>query len=355
MSSVWLGKDQLLGRDVAVKQVISLEGMPEADAEAVRGKALHEGRVASKLAHRHAIAVYDVILDRGTPWLVMEYMPSRNVAQILHVTEHLDPIDAAQIGAQVASAAADAHEAGVIHRDIKPGNILIANTGRDAGLVKLTDFGIAQFKDEDDDGDLISGTPAYFAPEVARGAAPSEASDVYSLGSTIYTMVEGVPPFGMSEDVGALLDSVARARIRPPEQAGPLHDVLLSMLTPSPAKRPTMAQVRDELAVIAARATRSTPEHVLTGRISRPDGAPPVWALATPTAPRMRTGAFPRSYVPAPAPSAVAPATAPRRAPAPAPATTGVAASTSNERRWLIIAGVVALIAVLVIVLAVAL
>ncbi|MFT3899480.1 MAG: protein kinase [Gordonia sp. (in: high G+C Gram-positive bacteria)] len=356
MSSVWLAKDQLLGRDVAIKQIVTLEGMPEASADAVRAKALHEGRVASKLAHPNAIAVYDVAVDRGTPWLVMEYMPARNVAQVLHVVGRLEPSDAAQIGAQVAAAVTAAHDAGLIHRDIKPGNILIANTGRDAGRVKLTDFGIAQLKDEDgDDGDLVSGTPAYFAPEVARGAAPSDASDVYALGSTIYTMLEGTPPFGTSEDVAELLDAVARARIRPPENAGALEPVLLAMLTPSPAKRPTMAQARDELAQIAARATRSTPEQVLTGRIHRPDGAPPLWALATPTAPRMRTGAFPRSYVPAPPPTH-GPAVQQRPAPAavapqrPAPTD----APFWQRRPGLVVAGAIAaaLVLLLVVVLA---
>ncbi|WP_301546907.1 protein kinase [Gordonia sp. X0973] len=304
MGSVWSAKDELLGREVAVKRIVSLDDVPAENVADIRAKALHEGRIASKLAHDNAIAVHDVVLDDGTPWLVMEYVPSRSVAQILHTVGHLDPIEAAQIGAQIAAAMAVAHNAGIIHRDIKPGNILIASIGRDAGLVKLTDFGIAQHRaDHTDDSGLVSGTPAYFAPEVARGAPHSEASDVYTLGSTIYTMVEGQPPFGADdEDISALLDRVARAQIRPPSNAGLLQDELLAMLTPSPVRRPTMAQVRDRLALLVATANRTTPEHVLTGRISRPDGHTPLWALATPEPPRMKTGSFPRSYVPAPPP-----------------------------------------------------
>ncbi|GAA3045489.1 hypothetical protein GCM10010528_25960 [Gordonia defluvii] len=306
MGSVWLAKDELLNRDVAVKRIVALDDIPEANAEPIREKALREGRIAAKLTHHNAVAVDDVALDDGTPWLVMEYVPSRSVAQILHTVGTLGAVDAAQIGAQVAAAMTVAHESGIIHRDVKPGNILVASTGPDAGTVKLTDFGIAHLKDDDVhlDDELISGTPAYFAPEVARGAVPAEPSDVYSLGATIYTMVEGGPPFGADDDTTALLDKVARAQIRPPQQAGPVEDVLLAMLTPSPAKRPTMAQVRDQLAAVAATATRTTPDRVLAGKIRRADGAVPVWALATPQAPRMNTGSFRRSYVPAPPPSA---------------------------------------------------
>ncbi|GAB09113.1 putative serine/threonine protein kinase [Gordonia araii NBRC 100433] len=300
MGSVWLAKDQLLNRDVAVKRVVSLEGLAEDSAEAIRAKAMREGRIAAKLAHRNAIAVHDVALDGGTPWLVMEYLPSRSVAQILHTVGTLPPNEVAQIGAQIAAAMAEAHYAGVLHRDIKPGNILVASSGGDVGLVKLTDFGIADFKDDTHaTDDMVSGTPAYFAPEVARGAAASEASDVYSLGSTIYTMVEGKPPFGMDDDTTFLLDRVARARFDAPQQAGPLEPMLMAMLTPSPAKRPTMIAVRDQLAAIAAAQNRTTPDKILHGRISRPDGAVPVWALVTPRPPRLVTGSYQRSYAPA--------------------------------------------------------
>ncbi|WP_044506368.1 MULTISPECIES: serine/threonine-protein kinase [unclassified Gordonia (in: high G+C Gram-positive bacteria)] len=282
MGTVWLARDQLLDRDVAVKQVVSTEGLTEESADNVRQRAMREGRIAAKLSHRNAIAMHDVALDRGEPWLVMEYLPSRSVAQILHATQTLTPAEAAQIGAQVADAMVEAHAAGIVHRDIKPGNILIAEGGRHTGLVKITDFGISRAKDDVTltQTGVITGTPAYFAPEVARGADPQEASDVYSLGATIYTMVEGQPPFGVDDNSIALLHKVARARITPMKNAAELEPVLLRLLEPSPTKRPTMSQARDLLTSFAA-GSRGTRDQVLTGLITRPGTGTPVWSQRT--------------------------------------------------------------------------
>lgn len=272
MGTVWLARDQLLDREVAVKQVLSTEGLSEDSAETVRQRAMREGRIAARLSHRNAIAMHDVALDGGEPWLVMEYLPSRSVAQILHATGTLEVTEAAKIGAQVADAMVEAHASGIIHRDIKPGNILIAGGGRQAGLVKITDFGISRAKDDVTltQTGLITGTPAYFAPEVARGDEPAEPSDVYSLGATIYTMVEGEPPYGVDDNSLVMLHRVARAQINPMKRAGVLEPVLLRMLEPSPRRRVTMAQARDELARIAAGEHGST-EQVLTSLVSRSD------------------------------------------------------------------------------------
>ncbi|WP_026303900.1 serine/threonine-protein kinase [Jongsikchunia kroppenstedtii] len=254
MGAVWLAHDQLLDREIAIKQVISTVGMTESTAEEMRQRALREGRIAARLSHRNAIAMHDVALEAGEPWLVMEYLPSQSLAQILDLTGPIPTTQAAQLGAQVADAMAEGHEVGIIHRDIKPGNILIADTGRNAGIVKITDFGISRAR-----GDVqltqtgvITGTPAYFSPEVARGEEPTEASDVYSLGSTLYTAVEGTPPFGIDENSLVLLHRVAAGNINPPRQAGELGPILRQMLDPDPAARPTMTQIRDRLAVIAA-------------------------------------------------------------------------------------------------------
>ncbi|WP_040525321.1 serine/threonine-protein kinase [Gordonia effusa] len=295
MGTVWLAKDQLLDREVAVKQVISTEGMSDETADNMRQRAMREGRIAAKLAHRNAIAMHDVALDGGSPWLVMEYLPSRSVAQILHAVGTLDIAQAAQIGAQVADAMTEAHESGIVHRDIKPGNILISSAPRSAGLVKITDFGISRAKDDVNltQTGMITGTPAYFAPEVARGAEPTEASDVYSLGATVYTMVEGQPPFGVDDNALVLLHKVARAQINPMRRAGVLESVLLHLLEPSPANRPTMAQARDELAAVAA-GSHATTEQILTRPLSKPDGGVPLWVLRTPPATRGgATGNYP--------------------------------------------------------------
>ncbi len=276
MGAVWLARDERLDRDVAAKQVISTEGLTEEEADELRRRALHEGRLAARLQHRNAVAMYDVALDRGEPWLVMEYLPSRSLAQVLHMTGTMPERQVAQIGAQVADALAEAHESGIIHRDIKPGNILIANRGRASGTVKLSDFGIARAKgDEAGPSGIITGTPAYFAPEVARGAEPSEASDLYSLGATLYTALEGAPPFGVDDDSIALLHKVALGQIDPPKRDGPLIHVILDMLQPSPKRRPTLIEARDRLAEVAA--AGGNPATILTSPLQATEGAPAVW------------------------------------------------------------------------------
>lgn len=280
MGAVWLARDERLARDVAAKQVISTEGLTQEEADDLRRRALHEGRLAARLQHRNAVAMYDVALDRGEPWLVMEYLPSRSLAQVLHMTGTMPERQVAQIGAQMADALAEAHASGIIHRDIKPGNILIANRGRASGTVKLSDFGIARAEgDEAGPAGIVTGTPAYFAPEVARGADPSEASDLYSLGATLYTALEGAPPFGVDEDSMALLHKVALGQINPPRNDGPLIHVILDMLQPSPKRRPTLAEARDRLAEVAA--AGGNPAAILASPLQASEGAPAVWLRRT--------------------------------------------------------------------------
>ncbi len=196
MGTVWLARDQLLDREVAVKQVLSTEGLSEDSAETVRQRAMREGRIAARLSHRNAIAMHDVALDGGEPWLVMEYLPHAASPRSC-MPPALSRSPSREDRRTGRDAMVEAHASGIIHRDIKPGNILIAGGGRQAGLVKITDFGISRAKDDVTltQTGLITGTPAYFAPEVARGDEPAEPSDVYSLGATIYTMVEGEPPY----------------------------------------------------------------------------------------------------------------------------------------------------------------
>ncbi|MEZ5153592.1 serine/threonine-protein kinase [Rhodococcus zopfii] len=311
MGAVWLAHDTRLGRDVAVKQVVSTADLHPEAADEVRRRTLREGRIAAQLTHEHAIGMYDVALDAGEPWLVMEYLPSRSIAQVLNAVETLPPYEVAQIGADVADALAAAHAVGIVHRDIKPGNILVAERGHELGIVKISDFGIALAKGDSDHSGVIAGTPAYFAPEVARGNDPTEASDVFSLGATLYTTIEGQPPFGYEADSIALLHRVARAEIIPPTRTGPLTDVLLAMLEPDPARRPTMAQARDRLAAVAL--GPGMDPALLRGRpILSEDGSIPRWAQrSTPIA-----GPRPRgSIVDRPAPSR---ATASRGLPRPA-------------------------------------
>jgi eukaryotic-like serine/threonine-protein kinase len=256
MGAVWRAHDERLNRTVALKELLIAPGLTDADAQAATDRAMREGRIAARLQHPHAICVYDVALDSGTgagsqlvPWLVMEYLPSRSLAAVLAEYGTLEPREAARIGQQVATALAVAHEAGIVHRDVKPGNVLL---GLD-GIAKITDFGIsrASWDATVTSTGVLAGTPAYFAPEVARGEAPGPASDVFSLGSTLYVTVEGVPPFGVDDNALAMLRTVAEGRVRPAQQAGPLSTVLTQLLADDPAARPTMAQAVAALSRVA--------------------------------------------------------------------------------------------------------
>jgi hypothetical protein len=253
MGAVWLARDELLGRTVAVKQVLP---PPTADASVIaqqRQRALREGRIAARLSHPHAVAVYDVALEDGAPWLVMEYLPSRSLAEVLHEDGVLQVDQVAQIGAQVADALAATHAAGIVHRDVKPANVLIGRGPHVEGLVKITDFGISHARDDVTltQTGQITGTPAFLAPEVARGGEVTPESDVFSLGATLYTCLEGQPPFGMDDNALRLLHRVAGGEPIPPRRAGSMTAPLARMLAADPADRPTTAEVRDELARLA--------------------------------------------------------------------------------------------------------
>jgi hypothetical protein len=267
MGTVWTATDERLKRVVAVKQVLTPPGATAEQVVEQRELALREGRIAARVNNVHAIAVYDVAVDAGEPWLVMEHLPSSDLAAVIAAEMVLPVTQAAQIGAQVADAMVDVHAAGILHRDIKPANVLVGEGGDGDGIVKLTDFGIAHADGDPrltDDGTL-TGTPAYFAPEVARGAPSTTASDVFSLGATLFACLEGAPPFGRDDDHYVMLRRVAAGVTDPMTRAGAAEPLLARMLAPDPADRPTMAQVRDELAGLAAGRPDAVPE-VLAAR-----------------------------------------------------------------------------------------
>ena len=255
MGVVWQAHDERLHRTVAIKQVLLPSALSGIEAEEANRRAMREGRITARLHHPHAIAVFDVVEYEGQPFLIMEYLPSRSLATVLSIKGVLLPDTVARIGSQIASALAAAHKAGIIHRDIKPGNILLA----DDGTAKITDFGISHAV-----GDLtvsatgmLAGTPAYLAPEVAQGHSAGFPSDVFSLGSTLYTALEGMPPFGLNTNPIALLHQVALGEIATPRQSGPLTPLLLRLLQSNPEQRPTMPQTHDALATLAARLSGS--------------------------------------------------------------------------------------------------
>ena len=248
---VWQAWDVRLGRTVAVKQLPIPPGLAGTDTRRAHADAAREGRIAARLQHPAVAAMLDMVVEDGSSWLVMEYAPGRS---LLAALEHrpLPPVEVARIGAELADALAAAHAVGVVHCDVKPANVLIGGDG----TVKLADFGIARaVRGENVTGPgVLSGTPLFMAPEVARGSWPDGASDVFSLAATLYAAVEGTGPYGAMDhdDPLSMVRRVAETDPRPPRRAGPLTGVLTGLLVPDPAARPTAAATRDLLRSIAA-------------------------------------------------------------------------------------------------------
>ncbi|HEX7301441.1 serine/threonine-protein kinase [Lentzea sp.] len=244
MGVVWQARDEQRDRAVAVKLLTTDRRSPDAVAQMLR-----EGRVAGRLRHPHAIRVYEVVEHDGTPCLVLEYLPSRSLAALIAERGALPPGVVAAVGRQVASALAAAHAEGIVHRDVTTFNVLLAEDG----IAKITDFGIARAVGEGTvtDARVIVGTPAFLAPEVAAGEAATFASDVFSLGATLYAALEGTPPFGVDDNPYALLQRAVRGEFAPPRVGGPLGEVLMRLLRRDAAHRPTMAEAHKLLAAVA--------------------------------------------------------------------------------------------------------
>ncbi|MFD1152376.1 serine/threonine-protein kinase, partial [Saccharothrix hoggarensis] len=288
MGVVWRAEDQRLRRIVAVKELLSRAGF---DQESI-DRAIREGRIAARLTHPNVIALYDVVEQDGHPWLIMEYLPSRSLATVMTERGVLPPDEVARIGVQLASGLAAAHRAGVMHRDVKPGNVLVT----EFGTVKVTDFGTSRAVGEATvtASGMLVGTPAYLAPEVARGGRGEFPADVFALGATLYAAVEGTPPFGVDGNTIALLHRVADGRFPPPRNAGPLTPVLLRLLDANPETRPTMAEAENMLRTVrfdgtAARVPAPPPTAILAAPLDplpESDGhASPADPAATPSAP----------------------------------------------------------------------
>ncbi|EFC79056.1 serine/threonine-protein kinase, partial [Parafrankia sp. EUN1f] len=249
------GEDTLLRRPVAIKQVRLPPPAVEGDGDATRERAvsrervLREARVAARLRHPGLVAVYDVIEADGSPWIVMELVEGRSLAEIIRESGRLTPATVARMGVSLAYALEAAHRSGVVHRDVKPGNVLVTPDGQP----RLTDFGIAV-----SEGDpaltstgIVVGSPAYIPPERARGARVAAPGDVWGLGATMFSAVEGEPPYA-GEGALATLAAIVEDRRRPCPHAGPLGPVLAQLLDPDPDRRPSLAQARAMLRQIAA-------------------------------------------------------------------------------------------------------
>ncbi len=244
MGVVWLATDLRLERPVAIKEVTFALHLSDEERRVLRERTMREARAAARLDHPSVTSVYDVVEEDGRPWLVMEHVESCSLQQVVDGQGPLPWPAVARIGLDVLAGLTAAHEAGIVHRDVKPANVLVAPDGRAC----LTDFGIATAT-----GDpaitttgAIIGSPSYMAPERAHGEPPGPAVDLWSLGATLYTAVEGRQAFARGEPVATLM-AVVTEEPPPPTHAGPLEPVLRGLLEKDPAHRMTAEQARHEL------------------------------------------------------------------------------------------------------------
>ncbi|WP_406287304.1 protein kinase domain-containing protein [Embleya sp. NBC_00896] len=244
MGAVWRARDEVLGREVAVKEMLPQPGADEADRARLRERAAREARAAARLSHPSVVRVYDVVEEDDRPWIVMELVPSRSLAELIRENGPIPADRVAEIGIAMVDALRTAHAAGILHRDVKPGNVLITPDGR----AVLSDFGIAIVEGDSSvtQSGVVLGAPAYIPPERARGLDPTAASDLWSLGATLYAAVEGNSPFERSTPL-ATLTAIVSEDPAPAKHAGPLDPVLRALLDREPAARPDAAEAESML------------------------------------------------------------------------------------------------------------
>ena len=249
MGTVWRAHDELLRRDVAVKEVLLPPGLPTRERELLCERTLREARAAAALNHPAVVRVYDVVQDGERPWIVMELLEARSISEVLRDDGPMPVRKVAEMGLAVLGALEAAHRVGVLHRDVKPGNVLLGTDGR----TTLTDFGVARSANESPltSTGLLLGSPQYIAPERARGQQFGPSSDLWSLGATLYTAVEGRAPF----DRGDPLPTMTAVVCEPPDPvsfAGPLAPILDGLLEKTPDQRWDAARTRSALKTVLA-------------------------------------------------------------------------------------------------------
>lgn len=292
MGTVWRARDEVLQREVAVKEVRAPAGLPDSEIERMYARLEREAWAAARVSHRNVVTVYDVAMEDGRPWIVMELIRGIALSDLLDAEGPLDPQRAAHIGAEVLAALRAAHEAGVLHRDVKPGNVLMANDGR----VVLTDFGIATVEGSSAltmTGEVI-GSPEFLAPERALGRTPGPESDLWSLGVLLYAAVEGNSPFRQPTPLSTLR-AIVDEPLPPPLHAGPLAPVIEGLLAKDPAERTSAESAEHEMRAVAAGGTAPTRPQGVTPRSSE---APTIGAFGA-AAPSSATP--PQGFGPPPA------------------------------------------------------
>jgi serine/threonine protein kinase len=308
MGVVWRAHDVVLGREVAVKEVAFPAGMPDAERLSAQARVTREARAAARLNHQGVVTLYDVVTHHGGVFIVMELMEAPTLAELVRVEGPLAPERVAEIGAQLASTLEAAHQAGIVHRDVKPANVLVPQ----AGAAKLADFGVASLT-----GDprltttgMVIGSPAYMAPEQAQGDPAGPPADFWALGATLYFAVEGQPPFDNGSSM-ATLAAVVNQAPQPMRRAGPLAPLITALLAKDPDARPSGPKVRAWLGWLLVvthsappPAPTRPPDQATLARSRRPPslaGPAGTFTPASPTAPAGRQQVPP--FEPAQAPT----------------------------------------------------
>ncbi|MFJ8432685.1 serine/threonine-protein kinase [Kitasatospora sp. NPDC094019] len=263
MGTVWRAEDEMLGRTVAVKELRMNASVDEDEKHRLIVRTLREAKATARIRHSSAVTVFDVVEEDDRPWIVMELVESRSLADVIREDGPLAPARAAEIALDVLGVLSAAHAHGILHRDVKPSNVLIGDDGR----VVLTDFGIASVEGDSSvtSTGMLVGAPSYISPERAQGQKPGPPADLWSLGGTLYAMVEGRPPYDRGSAL-ATLTAVMTERLTAPVNAGPLLPVIEGLLAKDPTERLTAPQTRSMLKRVAAEATaraESTTEHAV--------------------------------------------------------------------------------------------
>ncbi|MFJ5103384.1 serine/threonine-protein kinase [Streptomyces sp. NPDC088554] len=261
MGRVWRAHDEVLHRTVAIKELTAGRYVSEADRAVLHRRTQKEARAAARITHPAVVTVHDVLDHDGRPWIVMQYVDGPSLADVVKQGE-VDFREAARIGLAVLGALGAAHAAGVLHRDVKPGNVLLAGDGR----VLLTDFGIAAIEGDSTitrTGELV-GSIDYLAPERVRGNDPGPASDLWSLGATLYAAVQGVSPFRRTSPLSTMQAIVGDEPVHP-DRAGPLASVIAALLRKNPNARPTVAEGERMLREVLEGAAGGAADRLQTG------------------------------------------------------------------------------------------
>ena len=279
MGTVWRATDTLLRRDVAVKEVVLPPGLAPSDRDALYERTLREARAAAAIQHPAVVQVYDVVTEGGRPWIVMELLDARSLADMVIEDGPVAPRAVAKIGIALLGALEVAHAIGVLHRDVKPANVLICTDGR----CVLTDFGVARMPTDVQltTPGMVLGSPHFISPERAMGQEFGPPSDLFSLGVTLYTAVEGRPPFDKGDPIETM-HAVVEDPPATPQRSGPLTGVLMGLLEKDPARRMDVHRARANLRELLAGPLTSTATAV--NSVTDPYAVVPVPRPTTPPA-----------------------------------------------------------------------